>query len=731
MTKAGPLYAILLLSITVPPELRADAAAEALLHYNRFKTLFAAEEYLSAFQEIAQAEALDPGNSAYPFEAGDACLKAYSFKRIDYESIRDKLVSALEAFQRAKAKGHGTARVEQKIGECCYWLYRKEEALQWVKGAYARNKAGLEALLQKGRMTGEEEKEAAGILYELVENIFYMDTSGGDSIAAAEEVFRATENYRRYSGRLQTAMVTCFANAARILGDHAFGKGLWDEAIAHYRSIVFSEKETGHVIPYHKSWHMDEMVALVEKRKKLGEVKPEYVHPILVVYVTETRMLYKDGTAEVLENVTPGQKNNYGVWLDAMRHALEALSDGGWSVSFLTHDAKSEVVEGGEIRQHQDRSFLPEYAPCRLANDYDTYCIVSNDVSGRARYGYYAYVPFMTYGVKRGWFQCGNGREYNFRMWLHEFYHTIGFIQENGPIHGWSETETELAFYVRHFAGAIRAKGWKFLNFRFAYRETILPEDRFRELSETFRRIPRPDLLRAESLKEQALALSRTDRNGAIALCEQACAINPYQEWALKYLADSYLADGNRKEKAVEFNNRYAKVLPEGKAEQRLGDMHKQLGNTAEAGRHYRTAVPFLEAAIKEDPLDWQAAINLAELLFFSLNEKARAVPYYRSALRNGPEGNFYKWYLHGGQALQEAGEYREALSNYEKGLNLLLQSDPSSSYLAHYYYWMAIAHGDGLGDKAEAIRILEKAVRDGYSRSFTTDLLKKYGGSR
>lgn len=731
MAKKIPLFLLLLIFLLSVIDIHADSADEALNHYGLFKTSFAGEDYDAAFREIAAAESLDPGNSMYPFEAGQAYLTAYSFKRLKFELIKDKLAAALKAFQRAEKKGFDKPRVSQKIGECYYWLYRKEDALGRVREAYAINYARLGEMVDKKALAADDENEAVIILSELAENIFYIDTSGGDSATPAEEVFTVTKNYLKYSGRMRNAMVTCFANAARILGDYAFGQGLWDSALFYYKAIVLSEKETGLVIRYHKSWHMDEMVKLVEKRKSLGTVNPEYVHPILVIYVTETRMLYDNGETETLANITPGQRKNYDIWLAAMKHAIEGMTSGAWSVSFVTHEASAVVPEGADIRQHQDRAFIPSYTPYKLANDYDTYCIISNDVSGRARYGYYAYVPFMVYGVKRGWFQCGTGREYNFRMWLHEFYHTIGFIQENGPVHGWSGNETELAFYVRHFAGSIRENGWRYLNFRLKYRETILSETKFNELAKTFSGISHSDLLKAEALKEQAIEAAKTDRNKTLALCEVACAVNPYQEWALKYLADYYLNNPDQKEKATAYNSRYAKVLPEGKDEQRLGDLFAKLGDKDEASLHYKKAAPFLENMVKGEPENWQAAINLAELFFFTLNEKARAIPYYQIVLKYGPADMHYKWYLHGGQAFHEAGEYNEALSFYRKGLETLLKTDPASSFITHYYYWMALAYGEGLNNKTEAVNILEKAVKDGYSRSFTTDLLKKYKGSR
>ncbi len=70
------------------------------------------------------------------------------------------------------------------------------------------------------------------------------------------------------------------------LGHEALGKGKYDEALKYYGQA----KKEG----YKWAW-LPEMIETVEKRKKLGKIKPEYTQNICVIYVTQINYLKKSG----------------------------------------------------------------------------------------------------------------------------------------------------------------------------------------------------------------------------------------------------------------------------------------------------------------------------------------------------------------------------------------------------------------------------------------------------
>ena len=105
-------------------------------------------------------------------------------------------------------------------------------------------------------------------------------------------------------------------------GYRTFGEEKYDSA-AYYFQKALDGGSTWDWLP--------ELIETVEKRKVMGEISPENVHQVGLIFVTQRTIHKADGSTEIVPDVTQEQKAQWDVYFKMLARVLETFSDGNCS----------------------------------------------------------------------------------------------------------------------------------------------------------------------------------------------------------------------------------------------------------------------------------------------------------------------------------------------------------------------------------------------------------------
>lgn len=324
-----------------------------------------------------------------------------------------------------------------------------------------------------------------------------------------------------------------YPKGSMLAADRAFSEGLYDDAVRLYR-----EADAGG--PQGELRH--DIGAWVEKRKALGELTPEAVQQVCVVFVTERRIKGVDGKITVKRDVTPEMKARWQLHdFGLVQRLVETYSNGKWSMRFSIADAIAEqdssdrltylerdLIDGGD-------HYFTDVDRC------DTFAVGSTTASpGLGGLGSYPYLRGVFYGPVRGSIQF-NAENHDGGVLFHELFHTIEQIAPTGtPSHAfhpdkrhqvpaWKGTG-EFDYYRWHYETTLPKLGWK--NLAATQRTVALPGrdvEALRRVRALYDSIPVAEraarVTRARALLGQAHGKKKDAE--AIPLLEQALAASP------------------------------------------------------------------------------------------------------------------------------------------------------------------------------------------------------------
>jgi tetratricopeptide (TPR) repeat protein len=150
-------------------------------------------------------------------------------------------------------------------------------------------------------------------------------------------------------------------------------------------------------------------------------------------------------------------------------------------------------------------------------------------------------------------------------------------------------------------------------------------------------------------------------------------------------------------------------------------EAHANLGSALAEGGQWAAAVAEYEAALRGDPNNTQAHFELGNALS-ALGRAREAIPHYEAAVRAQPDNAEYRNNL-GGALLEGAQRVDDAIVNFNAALRLKPDSPETHTNLA-------VALADR-GDRAEAIRHLEQALRLRPDYAFAREQLARLRGGR
>ena len=323
-------------------------------------------------------------------------------------------------------------------------------------------------------------------------------------------------------------------------GHQALSRDRYDRAIGFYRQAL--EQGTGFV-------SLEEIIEVLEIRKSLGEIEPEYVQKICAIYVTEINVEDDSGKTQRTRDITMQQKQVIELYQNLLTKIVEGFSAGAFSLEWDSVDAKSTYHEGQKLNAYNPDVLDLERFFFDKIDDFDTFITFSNAVRppmGLART--YPYVNGAIYSPPRG---MANVVPYSFTTLLHEYFHTIEWVSGGlgGPAHGWNEEgrdsypdwggETEFGYYRWHFDETLPTIGWEKLIHRRRWKP--LENRSARELNRVlaaYRRIPLEDRQEVNGMLK--LAGEEDDLGKATAMYEQALELSPYHPALLERLIRSY-----------------------------------------------------------------------------------------------------------------------------------------------------------------------------------------------
>ncbi len=341
-------------------------------------------------------------------------------------------------------------------------------------------------------------------------------------------------------------------------GHELFIAGRYDQAAEAYGAVDrFIEKNPRFRDYFDHSYRGFSMVEMVRRYEKLGDINPETVHRILILYIGRTEASF--GHRLLSARFTEDLKETERISRQVCRMLLAVLSDGRLGLEFeeISLDTALTELEASDPRDNRfpaDRAvesldpYPGELLDSRM-KDCDSFVFYWNhrDDAGEEIYGgphgwggvsRIPVIPYQSYGPPRGRILISAGLINRPGTLLHELFHTFEKSMGIAPIHGfWDKHrhhfpgwkgEGELDYYQYHLSRLVENPGYgnfllsnrypagtlpEFLE-REEIRKAILPPAARREsflLASEAKRID--DLKRSETLNRQALELN--PQNGA------------------------------------------------------------------------------------------------------------------------------------------------------------------------------------------------------------------------
>lgn len=319
-------------------------------------------------------------------------------------------------------------------------------------------------------------------------------------------------------------------------GHAAFAEGRYDEALRQYRRA----QGQGAQACYGRDWCLDELIATVEERRRLGAIAPADTHRIGLIFVTEIRTTHPDGRVTSRRDVTDEHRARWRVHSAFTRQVVEAFSNGGMTLAFDTIDAVFTHPAGGpDTAWYTDQLDIDSIFR-RDIDRHDSYVTFSTTIPfglGLARH--FPLVAGVIYGPNRGVAQLNP--TYDWTFLLHEWFHGVEFITNIQPAHGYMDSirtafpgwsgRTEFDYFRWHFRNTI-APDWSRVSFRKRWpAPSAFSRAAWTELARWYADVPLQRRLEARRIYEASRRLPDSLR---IPELERALNISPFYGPALR-----------------------------------------------------------------------------------------------------------------------------------------------------------------------------------------------------
>jgi tetratricopeptide (TPR) repeat protein len=428
-------------------------------HYNAARRHLDAGRVDSAEAALRRAMQAGPRESLYPYHLGALVLVRTG-----------RYAEAIEAFTEAWEKGARDGVTRFQIGRALHQLGRHDEAAVEYERALAWNREAL------ARAAGDQ---AAHLRYQVAEFSIWLARlrmAQGDGEAAYRLAADALGHDDRREHR----------GGVFGLGHTPFGDGDYGLA-ARFYALSLRDRTTGEPLrdvawDWFPDWRIrtDELLEVVENRRRLGTVAPADTHRIMAVVIRdqEVETEVEGRRARIHHVITDRQRREAESRLRWLRQMVESLSDGRFSLAYRIVDDTTRYRYEGETR--------PAWIPDRrlLAgdiNEFDTLVRLWPYGEGEGTGGAtsLSLEPVSATRVTRGIINIHP--EFSHGMWLHEFFHVVEAMAGIQPTHGYYDEprrqfpawtgpkNSQLSYFRWHFSTTLPRVGWGKLNFRLRY----------------------------------------------------------------------------------------------------------------------------------------------------------------------------------------------------------------------------------------------------------------------
>ncbi len=358
----------------------------------------------------------------------------------------------------------------------------------------------------------------------------------------------------------------------RDAGHRAFGEQDYDLALSHYKKAQELIKKDPGARDYTDNSSIPVWIKLVQHRKNLGKIKPEYVHRILMVYIdgVDARVIKENKVLPDEHYKSQIKEQDMKRTLEHIKHfrsVLEAMTDGHLSIEYETEylpivarDFEITRFTQGKNYEKEVRQFLFEGLANKNGTPYDLgQFLIKNmtrfdtfiwywDGEGfatTANGGGYSYplVPYQMYTDFRGYISAPS--QWTGTVIHHEFFHITEWMGGIRPTHGyldfnrdqfpeWKGKE-EYDYQWWHWKNKLLETAWRDYILRYRYPSAIDPE-LVKINKKLTAGIPHDDMRMAWYYSRQGedLQFNKKDLPTAWKMASQALALNPWNPKALR-----------------------------------------------------------------------------------------------------------------------------------------------------------------------------------------------------
>lgn len=449
----APFAALLFL----PVGLLAQDSAAARRYSENARQLARSDQTDQAIAEYQRAIAADTTDWRHPFALGELL-----------QGRPERWADALVAFRSAWDLGYRRGVTRHKMGISLYEMGQPDSALAEFERAMAMDRAMLDTA---------SSRQAFYLRFQLADSHLWaakirLERSEREAAYRLAEAALGYDTVRQHRLRILSLGHVSFGNADYDLAARFYRLSLRDPATGGQVRIRSLDDNPEYRIP------ATELLEVVENRRRLGQIVPEYTHRALVLFILDQDVeIEQDGRrVRVHRVITERQKREAESRLRWLRQVVESLSEGRYSLSFVLADDSTQYRYQAPTRPAWigDRRIISP-----LINEFDTLirCWPYGEGEGWAGSAPIALAPYGGTARWRGWVSIHP--EHSHGVWLHELFHIVEAMAGIRPAHafrdslrvnfpGWTGS-SQVDYYRWHFRNTLPPLGWANLNFRVRY----------------------------------------------------------------------------------------------------------------------------------------------------------------------------------------------------------------------------------------------------------------------
>ncbi len=306
------------------------------------------------------------------------------------------------------------------------------------------------------------------------------------------------------------------------------------------------------------------LLDIIEQRKKLGNIKPDIIHKILVIYIMKTDATFQG--IQIREEFTEEMEQKSWISQEIAALYVEVLSEGKITLEFSRTNLDAVVTDlkffnsedNGKkqlVTVHADPESIQPYPGdmmYQLYNKYDTILYywsgeqLKSEKKGRATAmggsDRLALIPYSIYGPERGRIIISSCLVHRPGTLLHEFFHTIekryaipishGFWDKNRHQFPTWKGQGEYNYYQYHFENTIKKSGYR--NCEFTYSQPLkITSSEYQSYVDMILPIRLEDRKEAQHILEETKLIFKNDKKNTKKNLEKAILLNPYNGEAL------------------------------------------------------------------------------------------------------------------------------------------------------------------------------------------------------